>query len=168
MRWFRGRKAEEMRKQKIKVRVAPKAVPGQKPDYKSPAHRQRAPKIKKPRVKRPFITDFSSKTAADHIQDQSLAALEMYDKGEMGPITSITWHSNGVCSCTDLNMNTCPVDGHHWENLDVFLRGRKFAKAPKTGKDLGMYGHSHPDCSCHLEITLANSDETITIGPDGG
>lgn len=168
MRWFRGRKAEEMRKQKIKVRVAPKAVPGQKPDYKSPQHRQRAPKIKKPRVKRPFITDFSSLRVDAHTQDMSLMALEMYDKGETGPITSITWHSNGSCSVTDPNMNVCPADGHHWDSLSAFLGGRRPSVAPKTGKPLGMYGHSHPDCSCHLEITLANSEEMITIGPDGG
>ena len=166
MRWFRGRKAEEMRKQKIKVREAPKAVPGQKPDYKSPQHRQRAPKIKKPRVKRPFITDFSSMvTAADadestRTQDCSMDGLRFADAGENGPIIGIAWKGGAGCQFNGKkNGHNCgTMKGRTWKSLAEFIAFRPMSKSP-NGKEVGIYGYTHPECGCYLEVKLAGSSE---------
>lgn len=160
MRWFSKKAADKIRKQKIRIREKPKAPSGQNPEYTSPEHRQRAPKIKKPRVQRPFVTEFSSMHVNAHAQDMSTSELDMHDKGEAGPITSIIWRTNGG-GCP----KCAPLNDMQWESLGDFLAGREIASAPKTGKPVALYGYTHPECSCWLELTLANSEETVLVGP---
>ena len=153
MKWFTKSKA--LRKQKIKVRKAPASTSAPKPKYQKTKQPERGPKIVQPHVEVPFIGASLERQAL--IQDSSLLQLESLRHDTN--ITSVEWNlSGGACAKCQAAQQSGP-----WNSVGEFLDNRPIAVSP-NGKPVGIYGYSHPECSCNITIFYADGN-TATVTP---
>lgn len=157
MKWF-TKKA--LRKQKLRVRESPKPK-APAPKYVAPREQPRGPKIVKPRVELPFVGSGLNVTANPHRQDMSLSALQSVqaEAAMHGGIVSVDWNLSGA-ACTKCQI---AQEAGPWDSVQSFLNGRPMAVSP-NGKPVGIFGYSHPDCSCTLTIYYGD-EQTATVSP---
>jgi hypothetical protein len=163
MRWF---KRSKPLKQKVIRPKRPKPKRGPAPKYKTMPHKQRAPKIDKPIVERPFAISPSSQKREANSQDVSVDEIQNV-MAEGLVVSEVIWN---------LSSNPCPKcirakgDSVRWkadaggeDALVKFMNNRPTDTSP-TGKPIGLYAYSHPECACWLTLRMETGEER-NVGP---
>ncbi len=166
IRWFTS-SGEKAFRGKVSPRKSPTPPKTKSPRYKTQEPVHRVPKLRKPRVERPFAETppaVATVTAASGV-DNSYMELAALDSSP--GIESISWVFGGRDGCDGTRYEgalTCDdLNGSEWGSLREFLDDRGMASSNK-GQVLGMYGHSHPGCTCRLRVTLSDGSSRV-LGP---